>query len=129
MFEYSIDGSTFQRSNIFDGLDAGTYEVIVRDVSGCGVSTETVIILDYPRFFTPNDDGFNDTWHIENALADPTSQVFIFDRYGKLLGSLSAADQGWNGLFNGEPLPSSDYWFEFKMSDGSSFRGHFSLKR
>jgi len=129
MFEYSIDGSTFQRSNIFEGLDAGTYEVTVRDISGCGVSTEIVIILDYPRFFTPNGDGFNDTWHIENAIADPASQVLIFDRYGKLLGSLSAADQGWNGLFNGEPLPSSDYWFEFKMFDGSSFRGHFSLKR
>jgi gliding motility-associated-like protein len=128
-FEYSIDGSTFQRSNIFEGLDAGTYEVTVRDISGCGVSIETVIILDYPRFFTPNGDGFNDTWHIENAVADPASQVFIFDRYGKLLGSLTAADEGWDGIFNGNPLPSSDYWFEFKMSDGSSFRGHFSLKR
>ncbi|PRP66326.1 T9SS type B sorting domain-containing protein [Nonlabens agnitus] len=128
-FEYSIDGFSFQRSNVFEGLDAGTYEVTVRDISGCGVSTETVIILDYPRFFTPNGDGFNDTWHIENAVADPASQVFIFDRYGKLLGRLTAADQGWNGTFNGEPLPSSDYWFEYQMSDGRSFRGHFSLKR
>ncbi|PRP65893.1 T9SS type B sorting domain-containing protein [Nonlabens agnitus] len=128
-FEYSIDGFSFQRPNVFEGLDAGTYEVTVRDISGCGVSTEMVIILDYPRFFTPNGDGFNDTWHIENAAADPSSQVFIYDRYGKLLGSLTASDQGWDGMFNGEPLPSSDYWFEYQTSDGSSFKGHFSLKR
>ena len=35
------------------------------------------------------------------------STIYIFDRYGKLLKQLSPLGQGWDGTFNGKPLPAT----------------------
>jgi gliding motility-associated-like protein len=83
---------------------------------------------------TPNGDGFNDTWKIESiASFDPSANIYIFDRYGKLLKQLSPInDAGWDGTYNGTPLPSSDYWFLIEYTEDDTrkeFRGHFTLKR
>ncbi|HZW62131.1 MAG TPA: T9SS type B sorting domain-containing protein, partial [Flavobacteriaceae bacterium] len=65
------------------------------------------------------------------------AKIYIFDRYGKLLKQLSPTGSGWDGMYNGEPLPSSDYWFTveyYEPGQGSEsgtkeFRSHFTLKR
>jgi gliding motility-associated-like protein len=128
-YEFSLDGEGFQSSNIFTNLDRYSYEVIVRDTNGCGEAREQVRLLNYPAFFTPNNDGFNDRWQIINANAEPDSIIFIYDRYGRLIKQLSPLEAGWDGTFNGIDLPSSDYWFTFKRSNGEVLKGHFSLKR
>jgi hypothetical protein len=43
---------------------SGAYTVYVRDKNGCGIVTDKVYLLMYPKFFTPNGDGYNDTWSI-----------------------------------------------------------------
>ena len=86
-------------------------------------------MLDYPRFFTPNNDGYNDTWKIKNLEQLPKSTITIFDRYGKTLKQLNTASNGWNGTFNGKELPADDYWFTINFDEGKTIRGHFSLKR
>jgi gliding motility-associated-like protein len=86
-------------------------------------------VLDYPRYFTPNNDGYNDIWQIKNLDNLPQSTLFIFDRYGKLLKQLIASDLGWNGTFNGFTLPTDDYWFHLNLENGKIIKGHFSLKR
>ena len=85
--------------------------------------------MDYPRYFTPNGDGFNDVWEIKNLGLLPNFTLTIFDRYGKLLKQLTATSSNWNGTFNGHLLPSDDYWFTIKLEDGREAKGHFSLKR
>ena len=57
------------------------------------------------------------------------SKIYIFDRYGKLLKELSYNSLGWDGTYNGNPMPTSDYWFYIELSDNRIFRGHFTLKR
>ncbi|WP_395634167.1 T9SS type B sorting domain-containing protein, partial [Flavobacterium sp.] len=55
-----------------------------------------------------------------------------FDRYGKLLKQLSASGDGWDGTYNGQPLPSTDYWFTVDYPENGlmkQFKAHFSLKR
>lgn len=84
--------------------------------------------LPYPKFFTPNNDGFNDTWSINFAFLKPNSSIYIFDRYGKLITILSQ-NQVWNGTYNGLPLPSSDYWFQVMRLNDTIFKSHFTLKR
>jgi gliding motility-associated-like protein len=129
-YEFSLDGNSYQDSPTFTGLDAGIYWATARDKNGCGVSAPNkVYIIDYPRFFTPNNDNFNDTWKIKNLELLPKSTITIFDRYGKLLKELNPASNGWNGLFNGKELPSDDYWFAITFEDGKTLKGHFSLKR
>ena len=99
---------------------------------GCGELSTTIRIIDYPKFFTPNNDGYNDYWNIPDLVDQETSKIEIFDRYGKLLKEISPKGQGWDGTLNGQPLPSTDYWFKvFFEEDGipKEFKAHFSLKR
>ena len=84
--------------------------------------------LPYPKFFTPNNDGYNDTWTIDFAYLKPNTGIRIFDRYGKLLKELFP-NSSWNGLFNNQELPSTDYWFIATRANGQEYKGHFSLKR
>ncbi|MDR6846121.1 choice-of-anchor L domain-containing protein [Flavobacterium granuli] len=129
-YEFSLDGNYYQDSPVFNRLTAGIYWATARDKNGCGTSVPyKVYILDYPRFFTPNNDGYNDTWIIKNLDALPKSTIAIFNRYGKLLKQLNATNSGWNGTYTGKSLPSDDYWFTLTFEDGKIIKGHFSLKR
>jgi gliding motility-associated-like protein len=132
-YEYQLDNGPFQDSNIFENVDPGTHLITIRDINGCGSVTFEVGVIDYPLYFTPNEDGYHDTWNIYGiGTGDPTAKIYIFDRFGKLLKQLSPIEEGWDGTFNGSPLPSSDYWFqvEYKEDDQiKQFRGHFTLKR
>ncbi|NIK90998.1 T9SS type B sorting domain-containing protein [Mangrovimonas sp. CR14] len=128
-FEYSIDGVNYQESNYFSNLPGGTYEVSVRDQDGCGEDSKTVSIIDYPKFFTPNNDGDNDFWQIAGIRQFPNSKILIFDRYGKLLTQLSSNDIGWDGSYKDEKMATNDYWFRADLGNGHFFTGHFALKR
>lgn len=129
-YEFSIDGIVFQGEPLFTNVNPGIYNVIARDKNGCGVSNSfTIYVLDYPRYFTPNADGFNDVWYIRNLDMLPDYTISIFDRYGKLLKQMNQKSPGWNGQFNGQQLPSDDYWFNLIFNNGRIVKGHFSLKR
>ncbi len=125
-YEFSIDGVNFQSNAVFTNVMPGTYSVFIRDA--CGISGPyEVTILDYPRFFTPNADGTNDTWQIPGLM--PSDQITIYDRYGKLLYGFNGHQPGWNGTFNSRGLPATDYWFVLQRASGQTIKGHFSLIR
>jgi gliding motility-associated-like protein len=124
---FSLDGINYQTSNTFSGLSSGFYTVYVKDE--CGIVKEDVVLLNYPKFFTPNNDGFNDLWRIKFSRVEPNLTVFILDRYGKLITTLESNSPGWDGTYNGEQLPSNDYWFEVHRENGNIHRGHFAMKR
>ncbi len=128
-YEYSLDNIHFQDSPVFQNMEIGIYSVYVRDKNGCGTATKIVPFLNYPKYFTPNDDGINDFWKIKNSKFEPDLKTYVFDRYGKLIASFSAVSQGWDGKYNHELMPSTDYWFLVIREDGKEFRGHFTLKR
>jgi gliding motility-associated-like protein len=127
--EYSIDGTNYQDNNYFSNIQGGTYTVFLRDKNGCGQDSEEVTVIDYPKFFTPNDDGYNDFWQIKGIVNFPNSETLIFDRYGKLLARITSNNLGWNGIYNGKQMMSNDYWFRTDLGNGRTFTGHFSLKR
>ncbi len=129
-YEYSIDGYNYQDSNQFTGLNSGKYTVLVKDKNGCGTPPPyEVYLLMFPKFFTPNGDGYNDTWKIKFSDVEEGLTIKIFDRYGKLIKTLANNSSEWNGTFNGTELPSTDYWFVVTRANGKEYKGHFSLKR
>ncbi|TYA74188.1 T9SS type B sorting domain-containing protein [Seonamhaeicola marinus] len=81
-----------------------------------------------PSFFTPNNDGTNDTWRVIDNTNTFTS-IYIYDRYGKLLKSLLPNNFEWNGTFNGNLMNTDDYWFVINTNSGIPIKGHFTLKR
>lgn len=132
-YEYSLDDSSngFQESNVFLNVSSGVHIVYVRDLNGCGTVEQRISILGFPRFFTPNNDGYNDTWKplIGDSQSSLAVEIYIFDRFGKLITQLNPLGNGWDGIKNGVPLPSSDYWYRIIFEDGKIYYGHFSLKR
>jgi gliding motility-associated-like protein len=83
----------------------------------------------YPKYFTPNGDGFNDKWKIKFSNTEPSLRIKLFDRFGKFIKELDYSSDGWNGTFNGKELPSTDYWFVVTRANGKEYRGHFAMKR
>jgi len=129
-YEFSLDGIIFQDNPLFTGIAPGKYFAYVRDKNGCGLSAPfEVYVLDYPRFFTPNGDGYNDIWKIKNLDLFPNATITIYDRYGKFLHKINAINTSWNGIYIGKELPSDDYWFNLNFGDGKIIKGHFTLKR
>ncbi|WP_074724388.1 T9SS type B sorting domain-containing protein [Flavobacterium frigoris] len=132
-FLYSIDRSSPQASNIFTNLTPGIHEITISDSNGCGSTTPLVFKVIYaPKFFTPNGDGYNDTWNITDMPDQEKPNLFIFDRYGALLKQLKPNGAGWDGNLNGRPLPADDYWFYISYTENGvlkEYKSHFSLKR
>ena len=132
---YALDNGPWQSSNVFTGVIAGPHTVQVMDGNNtsCGdVAIPVIKVIDYPPYFTPNGDGIHDTWNIIGLEDEPSTKIYIFDRYGKLLKQISPSSPGWDGTYNGHTMPSTDYWFLVEYPEAGTvkeFRAHFSLKR
>lgn len=130
-YEYSLDGGPWQADPHFHNISQGVYTVFIRDINGCGGGQVTVTALTYPHFFSPNGDGERDTWNI-TGMNTYTTEISIFDRYGKVIAVVKPGYEGWDGTFNGAPLPATDYWFVVKYQTNGKdkeFKSHFSLIR
>ncbi len=130
-YQFSLDdiNGPYQRDNFFTGISGGEHTIYIKDLNGCGILAEGLAILNIPKFFTPNNDGINDTWKIEGIFAQPNSRIYIFDKFGKVIKQINTEGDGWDGNYKGRPLPSTDYWYHVQMEDGRTFKGHFSLIR
>lgn len=83
----------------------------------------------FPKFFTPNGDGYHDTWETKATDASVDITINIFDRYGRLLKTISQQNPQWDGTYAGRDLPSDDYWFVMSGKNIQEIKGHFALKR
>ncbi|UMB61000.1 T9SS type B sorting domain-containing protein [Lutibacter sp. A80] len=135
-YEFSLDNTqSYTDEAYFEDVTAGIHTIYVNDKNGCAVQSIDISVIGFPKFFTPNNDGVNDTWKVigANNYFYPTSNIYIFDRFGKVITSLTPDENGWDGTLNGKPLPATDYWFSVQLTDkyGNTRikNGHFSLIR
>ena len=130
-YEYALDNSSFQDEPYFTQVRPGMRTISVRDKMGCGVSTLQVGVVGYYKYFSPNNDGINDSWQVLGLKTtyNSLSNVYIYDRYGRFLAQISGPDEAWDGSYQGQPLPADDYWFRLELEDGRIYTGHFSLMR
>jgi gliding motility-associated-like protein len=130
-------GPMVDNGGVFTNVSSGLHTVYVYDRKtnnpSCGfITIEDIRVIGYPKFVTPNSDGDNDTWNVFALDNQPNAKISIFDRYGKMLANIRPSGPGWDGTYNGSPLPSSDYWFVITYDESGQtkqFRSHFTLKR
>ena len=133
-YEYQLDGGSWQNSGVFENVfGCETHTIRAREVLGCStVPQKTINLIYFPKFFTPNNDGFNDIWNIKCLENQVAANIRIFDRFGKLIKEIRPSGKGWDGTFNGTKLSGSDYWFvvNYTNSKGvaTQFKSHFSIK-
>jgi len=125
---YSLDaGANFQESNTFSNVLPGLYDLVLND--GCGREERELLVGGMPAFFTPNGDGMHDEISLYNPEFFPAYTLSIFNRYGKLLKTLTEQDNGWDGTYLNQDMPAGGYWYVLELANGRTIRGNFSLKR
>ena len=128
-YSYSLDGINWQDSNIFYNLPNGSFTVFVKTNAGCEIKSFDFTIFNIQNVITPNNDGYNDVWTIEGIRNYKNSEVTVFDRFGKIVfNKKDATDISWNGEYLGQPLPTNNYWYILKISDGRVYTGFLLIK-
>ncbi len=125
----------YQNELVFENITPGIKTIHIRDIYNCETFEIEISIIGFPSFFTPNNDGENDFWHVLGVNNDffTASIIRVFDRFGKIVANINPSSKGWNGLYNGKELPETDYWFTAQIIDSNGDireqKGHFSLIR
>lgn len=137
-YEYAVDNrdGPYSDNSTFTNLEPGTHTFYVRDKNGCGIAekkfAQDLTVEGFPKFFTPNGDNINDYWQFiqpPNGEEVVLQSIQIFNRYGFFLKEIVQNSQGWDGNFQGQPLPEGEYWFRAIDDSNREIKGHFSLKR
>lgn len=144
-YQFSWTGSnnfSSTNSDVF-GLDTGTYNVTISSSDGCqksfsfqiGFESSEPCFIDFFSGITPDGDGVNDVWMIENIEAFPDNKVTIFNRLGNIVFEENNYDNQnvvWRGNsgnnFSGNELPSDTYFYVFE-SNGQFEKGWIELTR
>lgn len=144
---YQLNSGPLQLNGYFQNVHPGLHTVMIYPVTNGEINQsyscpsliiQDIRLIDYPRFFTPNGDGYNDYWNIVGLTEAYKAEILIFDRYGKIITSVKPSQQGWDGTYKGSPLPATDYWFKIEYNEPNPatnsvqrkvFKSHFSLKR
>ena len=124
--------STGSTSRTIDVDQAGIYTLTVTNEYGCTSTDaiEVVVDIGIPNFFTPNGDGYNDTWEIPFLTLETEASVSVYDRFGNLLIRYKAADGGWDGTINGRETPAGTYWYIIEVPGmDKPFKGPVTIKR
>ena len=125
----------YQNEPLFENLEGGVYHLEVNDKNQCGSIPFEIALISFPSFFTPNGDSQNDFWQIKGIDKSfyKSAQINIYNRFGVTIKNLSINDIGWDGTYNGNPLPENDFWFKvvlINQNDEVKIRtGNFSLIR
>ncbi len=133
--DYLYDlGDGFSSVNKLDFVvPSMSYTFTVKDGWGCLADTTFSMVYDeltIPEYFTPQSDGVHDRWEIVNLDKYQQVKVSIYDRFGKKLFETNDPEFSWDGTYNGNPLPSEDYWYAIYVKDiDRFFKGHFTLIR
>ena len=122
-------------SGVLNDSPIGSHKLVAIDANECsdGAYFDITPIPVIPsEYFTPNNDGLNDTWMIENIDVYPRCNVKIYDRTGRIVFNVDGYDNatGWDGTYLGNPLPSTDYWYVINLPESDlQLMGHFTLIR
>lgn len=133
-YQYTFNGEDNGTKNTYIIYKSGDYTVQVTDANGCtATATRYFEYIDVciPNYFTPNGDGISDGWAPGCTINYKDLTFDIFDRYGRKIATYHLG-QTWDGKYNGQELPSGDYWFVLKLNDpkdNRDFVGHFTLYR
>ena len=99
-----------------------TYTLTVTGEGGCMASDKVFVkVLKFPTIpntFTPNNDGINDKWVIQNLQDYPQARVQVFNRYGQLVFESIGYSQPWDGTMKGKSLPFGTYYYVIEPGNG-----------
>lgn len=124
---FAIEGDKLVANTSFNWDEQDSYSVRIKSSDGEFSIEEqfeiTILKLiegvKFANAITPNDDGQNDTWEIEDIDAFPDALVYVYDKAGLVVFKSSGGYNAWDGTYNGKRLPMGTYYYVIDLRDGS----------
>lgn len=122
--------------SLLNDLPQGNYSIFIRDANNCLLEIDNIALRDYPvvclkipNAFTPNNDGVNDKWIIENIDLFPNSQAWVYNRWGQIVYNDNPLTNPWDGFYNGKILPAGTYLYIIQTykDSGSYYKGTVTI--
>jgi gliding motility-associated-like protein len=116
-------------------LPFGVYPVRITDYLGCFKDTVGDVpevfnpCLTPPTAFTPEGDGYNDIWYLENIELYPNCTVEVFNKWGKTVFKSTGYNEPWDGTFKGRKLPTGTYYYAITLTDDAVYSGPITIVR
>ncbi len=132
---YFLNKGDYQTNGIFTYLATGDYVITVINANNCLIKSESIyieheVIINIPTVFTPNNDGYNDTWENKDLANElPDAEIFIYDRYGKIITQYKATEGSWDGTYNGKNVQADTYWYVIRLTTREIFKGYITVLR
>ncbi len=142
--QVSVDPSSGELSTAssFDYESVRSYDILLQTSDAGGLKDTTMITIEVldkiegtlpaAGYFSPNGDGYNDTWEIQNVSLYSDYKLVIFATTGEIIFDKSANyTNDWDGTYNGEQLPDGVYYYFLQSNSNSSdiYKGTITLKR
>ncbi|MEL6559789.1 MAG: Calx-beta domain-containing protein [Bacteroidota bacterium] len=125
---FTINGDALELAEMVDFEEGDTRSIRVRTTDSAGdfiEETFTITLIANPDLelviktaFTPNGDGVNDTWIIDNITLHPNSRVTILNREGNTVFESVGYQTPWDGTFEGKELPVDTYYYVIDLETG-----------
>lgn len=120
-YQYSLNGTTWQDSNVFKGLPRGENKIFLKDSYNCEPVQIQITVPNLLNAITPNGDNVNDVIDY-TALAYKKNLVFIvYDRYGnKKYEANKLRNFKWDGTSGGKKIPTGTYWYTISWNENDA---------
>jgi gliding motility-associated-like protein/uncharacterized protein (TIGR02145 family) len=109
---------------VCNNVDDNCNGLIDEDLDCSTENTDTFV----PTGFSPNNDGFNDTWQIPWLVNQSGYSVTVVNRWEQRVFFTNNFANGWDGTYEGERLPTADYYYVIALSDGTVLSGALTIK-
>lgn len=123
-YNISVSDENYMKNNYITGLKSGLYDITINDATECQLIISNLEIpvsnnncLKIPNVFTPNGDGINDTWFIQNINTFTDYKIYIFNRRNKHIHTVKHGDNYWNGTVDNQLLPDGAYRYKLVIGD------------
>lgn len=126
--------STNSANPVASPAQTTTYTVTVTNSYGSSTTVSITVRVeeDYKvtayNILTPNGDGQNDTWVVENLSTYPQAEVKVYDKAGRLVFSKRGYTNDWNGQYNGNTLATDTYYYIITFgADKPASKGYLTI--
>ncbi len=87
------------------------------------ITIEQLPPINIPNAFSPDGNGINDYWIIENLEHYHNNKIEVHDQQGRLVFTSTGKNISWDGNFNGESLPVGNYYYLIKLNREDTYSG------
>jgi gliding motility-associated-like protein len=134
---YTYVWSNGETNALNENLYNQYYSITVTDILGCTgqdsvfIPKNNIECVSPVNAFSPNDDLYNDTWIIENMSLYPDAELQVFNKWGNLIHKQTGMYEPWDGVVNGEGLPSETYYYILNLNfeDRKPLTGNITIVR